>query len=95
LRDQAAGMAYAWKKIQNLSSITAWQYHNWIDNRHEGGLRIGLRKFPDEPGDPYGKKPIYHLYQALGTAREDELCAPYLPHIGKKGWQEIMQPVAK
>ena len=88
-------MAYAWKKIQNLSSITAWQYHNWIDNRHEGGLRIGLRKFPDEPGDPYGKKPIYHLYQALATPREDELCAPYLPHIGKKSWQEIMQPVVK
>ena len=95
LRDQAAGMAYAWKKIDKLSSITAWQYHNWIDNRHEGGLRIGLRKFPDEPGDHYGKKPIYHLYQALGTAREDELCASYLPHIGKKSWQEIMQQVQK
>lgn len=92
LEDQAAGMAYAWKKISGLSSIEAWQYHNWIDNRNEGGLRIGLRKFPDEPGDPYGRKPIWHLYQALGTDREDEVAAPYLKTIGLSSWAEVMQP---
>lgn len=95
LNDQAAGMAYAWKKIQQLSSIESWQYHNWIDNRNEGGLRIGLRKFPDEAGDPYGKKPIYHLYQALGTPQEDAACAPYLPIIQKTCWKEIMQNVER
>ncbi len=83
LAEQAAGMAFAWKKIANLSSIVSWEYHNWIDNRHEGGLRIGLRKFPDEPGDPAGKKPIWHLYQALGTPREKEACAPYFKLINK------------
>ncbi|MCU0794933.1 MAG: DUF5722 domain-containing protein [Akkermansiaceae bacterium] len=92
LEDQAAGMAYAWKKIQGLSSIEAWQYHNWIDNRNEGGLRIGLRKFPDEPGDPYGKKPIWHLYQALGTPREDEVAAPYLKTIGIPNWDSVSRP---
>ncbi|MFC7336011.1 DUF5722 domain-containing protein [Haloferula chungangensis] len=83
LEDQAAGMAYAWKKIAPLDSIEAWHYHNWIDNRKEGGLRIGLRKFPDAQGDPYGKKPIWHLYQALATPREDELIAPYLQHASE------------
>lgn len=90
LTDQAAGMALAWKKIQALPSIEAWQYHNWIDNRGEGGLRIGLRKFPDEPGDPLGKKPIWQLYQALGTPREDKACAPYLPVIGLSSWNEAI-----
>jgi hypothetical protein len=90
LTDQAAGMALAWKKIQSLSSIEAWQYHNWIDNRHEGGLRIGLRKFPDEPGDPLGKKPIWHLYQALGTPAEDKACAPYLPVVGLDSWKSAI-----
>jgi hypothetical protein len=90
LADQAAGMALAWKKMAKLSSIESWQYHNWIDNRHEGGLKIGLRKFPDEPGDPLGKKPIWHLYQALGTPDEDKLAAPYLPVIGIKSWDEII-----
>jgi hypothetical protein len=93
LAEQAAGMALAWKKISTLSSIQAWEYHNWIDNRGEGGLKIGLRKFPDEPGDPAGKKPIWQLYQALGTPREDEACAPYLKVIGISSWAEISQPV--
>ncbi len=90
LADQAAGMALAWKKMVALSSIESWQYHNWIDNRHEGGLKIGLRKFPDELGDPLGKKPIWHLYQALGTPEEDKLAAPYLPVIGISSWQQAL-----
>lgn len=90
LADQAAGMALAWKKMAKLSSIESWQYHNWVDNRHEGGLKIGLRKFPDEPGDPLGKKPIWHLYKALGTAEEDSIAKPYLPVIGIKDWSEVI-----
>jgi len=93
LTDQAAGMAYAWRKIRDLDSIEVWHYHNWIDNRSEGGLRIGLRKFPDEPGDPYGKKPIWHLYQALDTPREADACAPYLDVIGIRSWDEIMPEI--
>ncbi len=93
LTDQAAGMAYAWKKIQALSSIETWHYHNWIDNRHEGGLRIGLRKFQDDEEEPLGKKPIWHLYQALGTANEDVACEPYLKTIGLENWN-ILSPLA-
>lgn len=93
LAEQAAGMALAWKKISGLSSIESWQYHNWIDNRHEGGLRIGLRRFPDDKEDPLGKKPIWHLYQALGTDREDEACAPYLKVIGISSWDEVTRAI--
>lgn len=95
LDDQAAGMALAWAKIQSLSSIQSWQYHNWIDNRSEGGLRIGLRKFPDEPGDPLGKKPIWNLYQALGTPQETSAMQPYLKTIGVAAWGELLhrQPI--
>jgi hypothetical protein len=90
LEDQAAGMALAWKKMAKLSSIESWQYHNWIDNRGEGGLKIGLRKFPDEPGDPLGKKPIWHLYKALGTPQEDAVANPYLKTIGITSWDEVI-----
>ena len=91
LADQAAGMALAWKKIGALSSIQSWQYHNWIDNRHEGGLKIGLRRFPDDADDPLGKKPIWHLYRDLGTEREDEAARPYLKTIGLRDWSEVQQ----
>jgi len=90
LEDQAAGMALAWKKMAKLSSIQSWQYHNWIDNRSEGGLKIGLRKFPDDKDDPLGKKPIWFLYQALGTPREDAVAAPYLKTLGIRSWDEII-----
>lgn len=93
LAEQAAGMALAWKKISSLSSIESWQYHNWIDNRHEGGLRIGLRRYPDDEQEPLGKKPIWHLYQALGTDRENEACAPYLKVIGLSSWDEVTRPM--
>jgi len=96
LRDQAAGMAYAWKKVSGLSAIDVWHYHNWIDNRHEGGLRIGLRKFPDDPEDPLGKKPIWFVYQAYGTPQEEAVFEPYLETIGLTDWDEVIfrQPIS-
>ena len=90
LKDQAAGMAYGWNKVKRLPSITMVHYHNWVDNRHEFGLRIGLRKFPDEPGDPLGKKPVWHFLKAADTPGEAETARPYLPWIGIQNWEQIM-----
>jgi hypothetical protein len=89
LQLQAAAMAYAWKKIANLPEIDGFHYHNWIDNRGEGGLRIGLRKFPDDADDPLGNKPIWHVYQALGASGENEACRFALPIIGIDDWSPI------
>ena len=52
LKEQAAGFAYAWKKLKKLDGIDAMQWHNWIDHPDEYSLRIGLRKFPNDPDDP-------------------------------------------
>jgi hypothetical protein len=89
LEEQAAGMAYAWKKLRDLDSIAGFQFHNWIDNRKEGGLRIGLRRFPDDPEAPAAPKPVWHLYRALGTPAEDAACAFALPLVGVRDWSEI------
>ncbi len=96
LLEQAAGMCYAWKKFAPLGGIDAFQYHNWQDNRGEGGLRIGLRRFPDAEEDPGGTKPIWDVYAALGTAREDEACAFAKEIIGIEDWDEVRhtEPVA-
>jgi hypothetical protein len=90
LREQAAGMAYTWKKLKRLDSIEAFQYHAWIDNRAEFGLRIGLRRFSDDAEEPWGRKPIWFVYQAMGTEREDEVFAPYLSVVGVKSWDEVI-----
>ncbi|MCS6776528.1 MAG: DUF5722 domain-containing protein [Chloroherpetonaceae bacterium] len=89
LREQAAGMAYAWSKLRHLPGIALFHYHNWVDDRAEGGLRIGLRRFPDDPEDPMGRKPIWYVYQALETEREQEVTAPYLPVVGVRDWSEV------
>jgi hypothetical protein len=91
LAEQAAAMAYVWKKIGVLSSIEAFEYHNWIDNRGEGGLRIGLRRFPDDPESPLGAKPVWQLYRALATPGEDAACEFAKAIIGISSWDEVRQ----
>jgi hypothetical protein len=87
---QAAGAAWALKKVYALEGIDAIQWHNWMDNRYEGGLRIGLRKFSDEPGDPAGIKPVWNVYQAAGTSSESAVFDPYLKTIGINSWEETL-----
>jgi hypothetical protein len=58
LKEQAAALAYTWKKLQHLDGIDAMQWHNWIDNRMEFGLLIGLLHFIDDETDPEGRKPV-------------------------------------
>lgn len=89
LQEQAAGMAYAWKKIKDLETIEAFQYHNWMDHRGEGGLRIGLRRFPDDKEMPAGKKPIWYVFRDMGTEREDAAFRFAKKIIGITDWEEV------
>lgn len=93
LKEQAAGMAYALKKMERLDGIDGFQYHNWQDNRREGGLRIGLRRFPDDEELPGAKKPVWYVYQAFGTNKEDAVFDPYKALIGIDNWDDIMHPL--
>ncbi len=93
LAEQAAGFAYAWKKMKQLDGIDAFQWHNWMDGRGEFGLRIGLRKYPDDENDPAGRKPVWYLYQAADTPLEDKTFDPYKAIIGINDWSEVMHEV--
>jgi hypothetical protein len=89
LARQAAGAAWACKKITKLTGIDGIQWHNWIDNRAEYGLCIGLRRYSDDSTDPLGKKPVWYLYQAWGTDKEDAVFDKYLSVIGVSSWDKI------
>jgi hypothetical protein len=89
LKEQAAGFAYTWKKMKNLDGIDGFQWHNWIDNRGEGGLRIGLRRFPDDKKEPGGKKPVWYVYQAADTPDENAVFDQYKEMIGIKDWNDV------
>lgn len=90
---QAAGAAWAWKKAAALEGIDGIQWHNWRDNRGEGGLRIGLRRFPDDSEAPNGKKPSWYVWQAAGTSSESSVLDQYLTTIGVASWNDIFQPL--
>lgn len=90
LKEQAAGFAYAWKKLNGLEGIDGLQWHNWFDNEGDGpGVMLGLRKYPDKnDGEP---KPVWDLYRQAATETEDEAFAPSLEYIGIKDWN-IIEP---
>ena len=87
LQKQAAGVAYAWKKVNALEGIDAWQWHNWFDHPGDGAC-LGLRKYLDESynGEP---KPAWYVYQKANTHEEDEFFEQFLPIIGISDWNII------
>ncbi len=93
LAKQAAGAAWIWKKITKLDGIDAMQWHNWADNRAEFGLRIGLRAYSEGKFKDLDPKPVWYVWQAAGTDREDEVFKPYLGVIGISSWNGIVKAV--
>ena len=89
LIEQAAGFAYTWKKMEDLDGIDGFQWHNWVDLRNEGGLRLGLRRFTDDEEKPAAKKPVWYVYQAAGRPNEDEVFEQYKELIGIESWEEV------
>ena len=90
---QAAGAAWMWKKISKLDGIDAMQWHNWADNRQEFGLRIGLRAFAEGSYTDLQPKPVWYVWKAAGTDKENTVFSPYLSTIGISSWDNIIQTV--
>lgn len=95
LNEQAACLAYAWKKVMNCEGIDAYIAHRWIDTHFEGGLKTGLRKYPDDKDNPYGCKPSWYLYRDFATEKEEESCLFAKKIIGIQNWSEIINKVSE
>ena len=90
---QAAGGAWAWKKVSKLDGIDAIQWHNWADNKAEGGLRIGLRTFAEGSVSNLTPKPVWYVWKAAGTAEEDSVFDQYKTTLGISDWDSIIKTV--
>lgn len=90
LSNQAAGVAYSLAKINKLRNVTMYNYHLWADAYEEGSLRLGLRKYYNAVGDPYGKKPSWEVFRAFETEDWETVAAPYLSVIGINSWDDVM-----
>lgn len=93
LREQAACAAYALKKVEALSGIQTLIWHASTDNETEGNLNLGLHYRENHPGNPWGRKPAWYVFQAFGTEREREVLDQYLPIIGVSDWNNILHPL--
>ena len=89
LIDQAAALAYDWKKVERLDAVEAMQYYNWIVKSGEEGLPTGNRRCPEDASGPIRRKLTWSLFEKLGTPEEDKASAFALPVIGIKGWYEV------
>jgi hypothetical protein len=88
-RDQAAAFALAYHVVDRLPGIDAFILHRHVDHAQEGGLRLGL--WANQPGSvcaPDRKRLIYRVFQAAGTAEQEEAFRFALGAIGVKTWNE-------
>lgn len=93
LKEQAASLAYVWKKVKMCKNIDAYIAHSWIDAKYERGLKTGIRKYLDDLNDPCGKKDSWYVYESAGTEREDEVFEFAKSIIGIDQWSEIIHPI--
>ena len=93
LQEQAAGLAFALKKVEALSGIDAYIAHSWFDAHFEGGLKTGLRKYSDDPIDPYGCKPAWSVFRDWETLQENETFEFAKKQIDITSWDQIFHKV--
>ena len=70
-----------------------FQWHNWADNKAEGGLRIGLRTFAEGSVSNLTPKPVWYVWKAAGTAEEDSVFDQYKTTLGISDWDSILNTV--
>ena len=81
---QAAAYCYAYKKVEAMDSIDAFILHRHVDNDHEGGLLLGLRR--NKPLETRPKKKIYECFRLADTPEWEGAFRFALPIIGLKEW---------
>ncbi len=87
---QAAGYAYAWKKVAAMDGVDAFILHRHVDHGQEGGLNLGLwRRKDGSVSHPDSKKPSWEVFRAAGTDQEDRAFHFALPLIGIRDWSEM------
>ena len=76
-------------KLRSARGIDAYLANRWIDARFDGGLKTGLRKYPDDQNDPLGPKLSWYVYRDLGTDKEDVCLQTLKQTVGISNREEI------
>jgi hypothetical protein len=83
---QAAAYCYAYKKVEAMDGIDAFILHRHVDNDHEGGLMLGLRRNKPVNGEAMPPKKIYECFRLADTPDWEPAFEFALPIVGLKAW---------
>lgn len=92
---QAAAYALAYYKVERIPEIDSFILHRHVDHPQEGGLKLGLWTYgTNANGEPDAhvmeeKMPIWHVFRAADTPREEEAFAFALDVARYESWDQV------
>lgn len=89
----AAAYCLAYMKARAIETCDLFTHHAYVDNPHEFGLNLGIRRYdPDAPAHAGEKKPIYDSVRDMDTEREAERVAQARAFIGEALFDYLLNP---
>jgi len=86
---QAAAFCYAYRSVQRLDGIDAFILHRHVDHPHEGGLKLGLRRYEPSADEDRPKKLIYDCFRLADADGWEAAFEFALPVIGIDRWEDV------
>lgn len=93
--EQQAAAAYclAYMKARKIPTVDLFTHHAYVDNPHEFGLNLGIRRYDATKVDRHGEpKPIYQTMADMDTEREPERIAKARAFIGEALFDYLLNP---
>ncbi len=90
-----AGYVLAYLKARAMPTVDMLMHHAYLDNPHEFGLNLGIRRYDPEAPDHVGStKPIYHAIRDMDTEQEPARIAKARAAIGPAIFGYLHHPPA-
>jgi len=89
----AAGYCLAYLKARQMKTLDLFTHHAYVDNLHEFGLNLGIRRYdPDAPDHLGEAKPIFYAVEDMDTPREAERIARSRKVVGEELFDYLLHP---
>jgi len=88
-----AGYVLAYLKARNMKTVDMFMHHAYVDNPHEFGLNLGIRRYdPDAPRHAGERKPIWYAVADMDTDREPARIEKARAFIGDELFDYLLHP---
>lgn len=92
-RQAAAAYCLAYLKARALPTVDLFTHHSYLDNPHEFGLNLGIRRYdPAQPDHVGERKPIFESIRDMDTAREPARIQLSRAFIGEDLFDYLLNP---